>query len=483
MAVVFLAGLALGRQQSGVAALGVAAVGMTAVNPGTATDIGFQLSLAATAGLIVFGPWLHYGLRRALRQAGGLGSGLLQIVAWTIAATVGTLPIIWLNFGEISLIGVFANIAVEPVFAVALGLSLVTALAGTVWEPAGWIAGLVTYYPLAFITWLTGELAAVPFASVSPARIGGSTAAAMYAAMVAAGIAALRYLPPELDRDVKPGTAQAMRRLALAGMTGGMGVVVWWWGVAPLGGPGELEVVVLDVGQGDAILVTTPAGEQVLVDGGRSGLVLVRELGEVLPHWDRRIDAIILSHPQEDHMAGLPEVLARFDVGAVYDDGAENRSEAFEAFERRARDVRSLAAGDVLTFDGVEFRVLWPPADRTGGQLNDRSLVIRVSYGETTVLLTGDIEGPAERALMEVGGLEADVLKVPHHGAATSVPPFFAAVDARVALISVGEGNAFEHPREETLRALSDTATYRTDKSGRITVRSDGRRLTVDTER
>jgi len=262
-----------------------------------------------------------------------------------------------------------------------------------------------------------------------------------------------------------------------------MAVALWWWGFAPLSGPGELEMAVLDVGQGDAILVTTPRGAQVLIDGGRSGLVLTQELGAAMPHWDRKLEAVVLTHPQEDHVAGLPEALKRFRVDAVYDDGADNDTDAVRAFREEAGAITPLFEGDSFVVDRVTFRVLWPPGDRTEGGLNDRSLVILIEYGETRFLLTGDIEGTAQRALMEAASIDADVLKVPHHGAATSLAAFFDAVSPEVAVISAGEGNPFGHPRETTLTALAGAVTYRTDRDGRIVVASNGERLRVRTER
>jgi competence protein ComEC len=237
------------------------------------------------------------------------------------------------------------------------------------------------------------------------------------------------------------------------------------------------------VGQGDAILITTPAGERLLVDGGPSGIELARELGETMPHWARDIDAVFLTHPQQDHLGGLPGLFERFDVEHVYESGAANTTEAYAAYQERAPGRVTLVAGESLSFDGVRIDVLWPPAGYASSSLNNHSLVLRLTYGETTILLTGDIEGSPQRELLATTDVATDVLKVPHHGSATSDPGFLASAAGEIAIISAGEGNPFGHPRDEVLEALAGVPVLRTDLHGRVTVRSDGERVRVTVER
>jgi len=250
----------------------------------------------------------------------------------------------------------------------------------------------------------------------------------------------------------------------------------------PASGPGELTVSFLNVGQGDATLITTPSGKQVLIDGGPSGIVLARELGEVMPHWDRSLDIVILSHPDEDHMAGLIEARSRFAVSVAMDNEIARTTETFSYYEATYSDANGLRAGDDFTIDGVHFEVLWPDPEFGTGSTNDRSVVIRVSYEEITFLFTGDSEAPVHDALLLAGEVAADVLKVPHHGSATASRAFLDAVDPAVAVISVGP-NPYGHPREEVLAALEGSRLYRTDRDGRVSIRTDGSRLRVSTER
>jgi competence protein ComEC len=253
--------------------------------------------------------------------------------------------------------------------------------------------------------------------------------------------------------------------------------------VWPASGPGDLRITILDVGQGDAILVTTPNGERVVVDGGPSGIVLARELGEVLPHWQREIAAVVLTHPDADHVGGLPALLRRFEVGRVYDNGEERDTEIFAHFEELAGTRHALRRGEVFEVDGVRFETLWPVAGPLEGPRNAASVVLRVTYGDAVILLTGDIEETAQRALMATGAVGAHVVKVPHHGAATNADGFFPATGASVTVISAGEGNRYGHPADRTLHDLAGRAVLRTDRNGRVTIVSDGASITVLAER
>ncbi|MBI5946646.1 MAG: ComEC/Rec2 family competence protein [Chloroflexi bacterium] len=485
MAVVYLLGAAIGRPRSSLAALGIAAVAMTAISPASAADVGFQLSLAATGGLIAFGPWFEHGLGRLARSSrytGWVPHGVVQAGAITLSATLATLPITWVTFGRVSLVGPATNIIVEPVFVLAFWGAIVTAVAGLAYEPAGWLAGLVAYYPLAFTSWVATTAAELPGASTGVSGTGATVAFFGFVGLGAAGWPAYRYRPPELPwADSR--SAGTFRRVALLGLAGATLAAVAPISLLPLGGPGDFEMTVLDVGQGDAILLTTPHGKHVLVDGGPSGIELARELGATLPHWERRIDAVFLTHPQMDHIAGLPEVARRFTVRRTYDTGVPGGGEAYDAYRGGAGSTLVLAQGDTVTIDGVRFEVLWPPASQPRDDLNNTSLILRVTYGVTVFLLTGDSEAPVHRALMAEGEATATVLKVPHHGSKTSDAGFLAGTGATVAVIPVGEGNQFGHPTAEALDALAGSAIFRTDLNGRVRVSSDGRVVRVHTER
>ncbi len=486
MAAIVLLGYWLGRPHSGMAALGAAAIAMTAVQPRLAAEAGFQLSVAATAGLIAFSPWIRHGLAWTLARLGAAGAvpnTLLEVAALSLAAWLATLPIIWVTFGQVSLIGPLVNIPTVPLFAFAFWLSGAAAIAGALWEPAGWIAGAAAYYPLAFIIWMAEAGASVPHAAVRVPDAGAATALAASVVLTVAAWPAYRYLAPATPPRTAGSAARTVRIAALAGGTCALVAAIFAVSLAPIGGPGRLEVAILDVGQGDAILVTTPNGERVVVDGGSSGIVLARELGAVLPHWQRGIAAAVLTHPDADHISGLPALLERFDVETVYDSGATHETAVYARFAGEAETRTALRRGDTFAIDGVLFEALWPPPGPLEGARNASSLVLRVRYGGVSVLLTGDIEETAQQSLLALGDTGADVLKVPHHGASTNAGGFFAATGARLAVISTGEGNRHGHPTDETLAALAGQVVLRTDLHGRVTILSDGAALRVRAER
>ncbi len=481
MAGVFLFGAYLGRQRSGLAALAAATVAMNAVQPGLVLEVGFQLSVAATAGLIAFAPWIEAGIVTGLRRirSGFVPRSIVQVAALTLAATFATLPISWHTFGRVSLIGPVANIVVEPLFAIAFVMSGLTAVGGVASDQAGWLCGLLAFYPLAAMCKTAELLAMLPGASIAVPAISGEVAVLAFSMLAfAAWPAVHRYAPDPAPESHTPRELLARRALA-TGLTATAGTVVLLTTFLPMRGPGQVEVRFLDAGQGDAVLVTTPSGEQVLIDGGPSGIGLARQLGETLPHWERTIDAVFVTHPQQDHIAGVAAALDRYRARHVFDNGAANSTIAFATYARRAGDRTSLRGGERLEIDGVVFEVLWPPAGPAPSELNDSSLVLRMTYGNVVFLFTGDIEAAAQATLMAETSVRADVLKVPHHGSKTSSPGFLRAVGASVAVISVGEDNQFGHPHAETLAALEGSMVLRTDVDGRVTIETDGAGIVV----
>jgi competence protein ComEC len=282
------------------------------------------------------------------------------------------------------------------------------------------------------------------------------------------------------------------------------GCVIEWDWLTPRPDPLDplpehaLCVVVLDVGQGDAILVISPGGKTMLIDGGGSS-----EGAEevILPylrdHGYNRLDILVLTHPDADHVGGLPEVLRSIPVGIGVATGQVHTTQIYAGFLQelqRARDeggtqiVRG-AAGVELPFDSeVRLEVLGPsPAAIAGDDKNNASIVLHLTYGLVSVLLTGDAEVEEEAWMMAQGAvLDAQILKVSHHGSDTaSSNAFLGQVDPEVALISCSAGNQYGHPHDEVLDRLSDYGTdvYCTDRNGTIEVVTDGAEYWVRTER
>ncbi len=243
--------------------------------------------------------------------------------------------------------------------------------------------------------------------------------------------------------------------------------------------PRSFELHLLDVGQGDAVLLRTPEGQNVLVDGG-PGTAVLEELGEVLSPLDRRIDLVILTHPHEDHVAGLVPVLQRFEVGEVMLSAPEYNNAAYAQFmeEIAKQNIPYSFADDDhdFTIGSLQLDVLYPFEPFTGDEMenvNNASPVIKAVWGNVEILLTGDAEQEVEGELLDAGvDVEADILKAGHHGShSSSTLEFLEAVGAELMLISCGEGNDYGHPHEETLEKAEDLGmeVRRTDFEGRIT--------------
>lgn len=255
----------------------------------------------------------------------------------------------------------------------------------------------------------------------------------------------------------------------------------------------SLRVSVLDVGQGDAILIDVPTGEHILVDGGPGAGVIV-PLSRVLaiPH---KFALVVASHNHADHIGGLPAVLSEYPVDDVWLSGALHTSDTFlrwlEAVRASGARTRTAYKGVNYDIGAVHVQVLHPLEDmreQRPSHQHDPTLVLKVSYGATSILLTGDLEAEHEAALLDAdrAALRSDVLKVTHHGSRyASTNEFLAAVDADIALISVGQGNKFDHPHPETLERLAGSGAeiFRTDQDGTITCTSDGLEFRCDGER
>ncbi len=491
MGVVYLFSMRLlGRPTYVLASLLVAAALMTAVNPLAIMDVGFQLSLAATLGLVLYaGPWLRWMKKRLdgrLSPTTGrqvtnvLGDGLVV----TLAAQVLALPLILYYFGQLALVNLPANILVLPAQPGVMLTGGMTVLAGAVSEPLGQAMGWVAWLFLAYSTAVIDLLARVPWASV-PFQLSGVGLASVY---VAIGVvtALVRLSPPdEKSLDSQPARwARSERPALVAVMIGSLALSAVLLGDRP---DGNLHVSFLDVGQGDAILIQSPAGRQVLVDGGRYPNVLLAELGRQMPFWDRSLDVVVATHADDDHVGGLVEVVERYRVDHLLTNGLEPLSDpAFDALVWSARErgvtLTAAQAGQRIAIDeGVVLEVLHPSPGFWADSPNEMSVVLRLDYGNLSVLLTGDSESAAEAALLAgASNLGSVVLKAGHHGAnSSSGEAFLDAVRPMVVVVSAGRDNTYGHPHPAVLErfAASGARVLRTDQQGTLTLSSDGRSM------
>lgn len=248
---------------------------------------------------------------------------------------------------------------------------------------------------------------------------------------------------------------------------------------------GLLKIYFFDVGQGDAIFIETPNGTQILVDGGPDNKV-VQELAEVMPFYDRDVDMVIATHPHADHIAGLIEVLERYDVKTILEAKESYSSPVFSAWhDAEANENANLIeakAGQVTDLGNeVKLTVLYPDKSYGGILLNKphwANVVIMLTYKNFSLLLTGDMEKPVESTMINEGlDLHADILKIGHHGSKTSSSDkFLNAVRPQLAFIEVGAHNLYHHPSPEVIQRLENLGIkyYRSDLDGHTEIITDG---------
>jgi competence protein ComEC len=515
MAAVVLLARESGRAGAAATARGWAVVLLLLADPGTVGDPGFQLSVLATAGLIAWATGIAVRLRS---WRGGLLPGwLAESLGVSFAAEAATLPVVLAGFGRFAVLAPAVNLLVVPLVPPAMA-------AGTLALIGGWLAqagapafvatilGLPGWLVLAALVAVVRGAASLPFASLDlppPWGVVAGLAAAAAVAVVASGglsrlSTRLGRLRPRLARRsaVRPRQlssgptagrrapsprgrpSRGARGLAVVVALSLVAVVV----VAANRPDGQVRVTVLDVGQGDAILVEGGQGGRLLVDGGPDPDRLLVALDSRLPPWDRRIDLLVLTHPHEDHVAGLALLLSRYRVGRTFEPGMIGPGPGYRAWEAALERLRlrpaRLATGDRFGLDEVRFRVLWPDPDAVprqpadgGTAINNVSIVLLGEVGRERFLLAGDIEEGIDPILVARGLPRVDLLKIAHHGSRTSsTGPFLDAVRPRVAVASAGEGNPYGHPAKVTLDrvAARGAEVLRTDRNGSVEVTLDG---------
>jgi competence protein ComEC len=459
MMVVLARGRALELDADLVNLLGLAALLLLAVRPAATLDVGFQLSFGATWAVLALTPRLVRGVRPwPLRIELGLASSL--------AAQAGLLPLLATHFHRLAPAALLLNLAAVPLSSAVLLVGFGVPLAGALGDTAGDRAGDLAWICAHALRRSADLVATLPALDV---RVPTPSAVAVLA--YAGGVLGLL-------RGARRGRATLLLACGLIGL---------WRGPGAHPADGRLHLTALDVGQGEALVVTSPQGATLLVDaGGLAGRRFDVGAAVVAPYlWAqgvRHVDALALSHAHPDHVGGAPFVLRAFHVGQTWEGPAARPDPGWRALdaELRAAGVtrRALAAGDRWRWDEVEIDVVAPPppASPPWRVRNDDSLVLRLRFGAVVFLLSGDIEAEGERRLR----LRADVLKVPHHGSRTSSSEaFLAELRPRLALVSAGVGNVYGHPHPEVVARYRRVGVIllRTDREGAVSIASDGRSL------
>ncbi len=439
--------------------------------PAALFEPGFQLSFAAVAAIFVGLPRIH-----GLSEAYPIPRRLAELLGIAFVCGLVTAPIVLFHFGAAPFYTVPANALAAPALPLVLGLGLLAAAADPV-SPAvatalAWLAGWAA-------AWL--ELVARLVAALPGAQVGPKTALVMAGVAVAAW-AGVRHVRGGISARL--GARGGVASLLVAGSLVLVVAAAWSFRAPPTWNPpAGFRATFLDVGQGDAVLLET-ASARVLVDQGPPEANVAGQLARM---GVRSLSAVVLTHPQRDHVGGAAAVLRELRVGTVLDPAlaatGPEREEAVAAARERGVPVRSIRSGSVFKVGGLVLRVLWP--DDPGLPYEDPNLnatVIVASYGELDLFLPADAESDVTSRLP----LDAvEILKVAHHGSADpGLDEQLRELRPQIAVISAGRNNDYGHPRAETLGALATVpglAVYRTDRDGRVVVESEGVGLRVRT--
>jgi len=412
-------------------------------------DISFQLSFTATEGLLYIAPKIKSQFEK-------IPEIILTPASMTISAQIASLPIIIWYFNQVSLSSVLANIFVMPLLEFVIVGGLVAGIFAFL-IPA---AGKILFSGEALIFGAAAELnkifANLPFSSIQVPSVG-----------ILAGF--IYYL------------ALIFRRAEI------LLLMIILLAINFFKAGGEVEVNFVDVGQGDCCVVFTPNRKCLIFDTG-GVREKVFDIGDrvLLPYLKHEnvfeVEKIFLTHVHEDHSGGASAVIKKLPVGEIITAG-ESKSEYAAVFgiaEEKIKNLRAGSAGEIFNIDGVEVKILYAPKVGSGNEISN---VYQIKYGAVTFLITGDLVKEIESDMLSKKiSVKSTVLKVGHHGSATSSSAeFLQAVSPKVAVICVGYGNNFGHPRAEVLERLKKVHTkiFRTDTDGLITFKTDGKNLSV----
>jgi competence protein ComEC len=485
----------VGRRNASRQALALSAALMALLTPALLFDTGFLLSAAATAGLVVLGPSLEPWLVRVPRWAA-------EPVGATVAAQLTTLPIMVVGFQQISLVSPLANLLCLPVLPAIMFLGSLAEAAAFVSPTLGAALAWLVWVPLTYFIDVVHVLAKLPFAA-RPASGQGAVVTVAYYALL---IVLFQLLPKPPERSVTPasdrGLTPALGRMTLGAHNkpspeSGKASKPWWeawaWTAVAAAGlsamviaatvvtfrrDGLLHVAVLDVGQGDATLLTDPEGRHILINGGPNPNTLVVRLGRHIAPWDRRLVLLVVTSLRQDELAGATSIVSRYRPSSILAPRGGTGA-GYEEWRKQTAlagvTVQEVTEPMVLDLGrGARLELL--PVEASAADKNTAVLAIRAVYGNSTAVLGGNLSIRDQHWLVETNApITGTLLVLPRNGGAQSLAPdFLQAVDPHVAVISAGQTSRGDAPSVDTLGQLGDVPVYHTDESGTLEFVSNG---------
>ncbi len=465
--------------------LSLAALLILLFDPHALFNPGFQLSFAATWGILYLSP--------LIKQFLSFQPHLGLTLAITLAAQIAIFPITSFYYNYFSLVSLPANLVIIPLVSLVMLLGGFSAFTGLLWLPLAEITNISTGLVLDIILRLARFLAGLPFAVVTVKQLSPLAILGFYAVLIGAVETARN---PELRLRVRRFWTIYRKSTVLVILA--VTVVLLWTSIV-YPGQEKLTVTFLDIGQGDAVLIESPEGRSIVLDTGgveHSGMSAYNPGEKVLVPFLRRqgigkIDLLLLSHAHADHIQGAEALLANnlaVRMLAISPQFCENPDGAklMKSFQAQGTDIRKMTEGEQILFDeDITLEVL-NPAPGTVTDENNDSLVVRLGYRELHILFTGDAgESVLQKLAGRRDGIHAEIIKVPHHGSKSGwLEQFYRSANPKMAVISVGS-NCFGHPSGEVLEGLSrlDIPVFRTDQNGAVIIRSDGSGYEVETGR
>jgi competence protein ComEC len=466
---------------------------MTVVNPTLLFDVGLILSAAATLGLILYTKsltqWAEKGIERlfSANTAKQVVGVLSDVVLLTLAAQITTLPIIFLIFGRFSAISFLVNVLVIPVQAPIMILGIAAVVLGAIWLPLGQVVAWLVGIPLAYTLAIVRAAAQLPGAS-TPITVDPLVIGAYY--VVLFSVTAIMSQPTEDRRALIERLRQNVSVSLLSIL--GLAIAGLLWAIVLSRPDGRLHVWFLAVGEGNAVLIQTPQGTHILIDGGENPTQLRTALGDRLPFYKHELDLLIITQPNRFNISALPPLFERYAVKAVITNGQPDKDDSYKALVESLKGARidplPLSAGYRLQVDdSVAIEVVNPESPpQPGMRIDDAPLMLRLTYGDASFLLTSSLSTKGTSALLTAAKsgryLGATVLQLPA-GGEMRIDDWLNLARPQIAIFEAQQGGQTAKFVDAVSPLFKDIPMYRTDKHGTIEISTDGKQLWISTAR